>query len=807
MPGGPQSAPPLNSYHSAAPPPPPGAPYSWPPAGYDVYQQRRKPVRAAQACDPCRQRKAKCDEGRPTCTHCKDNGLNCTYRDIPPQKSEKQVLAINEKLESLSEDVKAIMAGWKAQEEKINRLLSIQETQAAQVSSIVSRSSDDQKPIRDEVKVSRSNHVPKQEPRSEPSHNQYNQSTPVALTTTTEVPQEPVSRTKHSTAAANLLSWPSIRVLIPKDQTESYVMDTESERGLLRLFGCGEGEDREDGHDGAPSPATSSSSGRPDDDAASLTPHGVWGTGQFPPAGPGSIRNNEHPGGLSPTGGLHLDTETVDKYHASYLDNMHKLHPFLEPKVLRKMIASFKKKYSWNFRLNQRAVSSIGTKRKRETSDSPQSMTEYSPPPQLPRLPNRHVVQYTPIEHSVTNAIVLLVLAVGKICAYRDPLPGPVATSSIKSSTPHNVYTDLPMSMSSSAPASPFSNQHHIGTNGLTTSAGNPQGKNMDVIPGLAYFTKAADILGEMPGGVDVSHVQANLLAGLYMGQLARILPSHWYIRNACNACQILIQSTSYREYKMSPARRNLINFAFWSCLQLESDIIAEMEFPPSGIVSKEGSMFKEIPNQLTLADPERGVDESRIVEEHRHYLYQIQLRRTLNDGLKYLYNEDRAQIKPPETVITVLGSNLEDWRNVLGNWNWDDDNHQHSDVNVARMRGKYYGAKYILHRPALYWALHFSSSPSTPLSRPSESPGGPGYGSEFSSPAITHSFGSHQASAANRRVSDMRPPPVKSVEPLEKWIIEASQKCVHAAIRSTTAFDKVPPRLVITNIFGTAHA
>ena len=92
----------------------------------------------------------------------------------------------------------------------------------------------------------------------------------------------------------------------------------------------------------------------------------------------------------------------------------------------------------------------------------------------------------------------------------------------------------------------------------------------MDVIPGLSYF---ADIIGELTSGADVSHVQANLLAGLYMGQLARIIPSHEYITAACRECIILIETTAYVENEMSKRRRNLINLAFWSCLQLESDI------------------------------------------------------------------------------------------------------------------------------------------------------------------------------------------------------------------------------------------
>ena len=48
--------------------------------------QKRKAQRAAQACDSCRNLKAKCDEGRPLCNTCKERGFQCVYRDPPPKQ-------------------------------------------------------------------------------------------------------------------------------------------------------------------------------------------------------------------------------------------------------------------------------------------------------------------------------------------------------------------------------------------------------------------------------------------------------------------------------------------------------------------------------------------------------------------------------------------------------------------------------------------------------------------------------------------------------------------------------------------------
>lgn len=771
--------------------------------------QRRKPVRAAQACDTCRQRKAKCDEGRPECQHCKENGLKCSYREIPPQKSEKQVLAITAQLDSLSDSIKLLTDNSRGQDQKIDSILNVLSRLQPEVFARIEAGNPDERKenvARSQKRITSTNHTT-QFSREDSSDMRITShmapqsaNSPLKGRNGDEPPFELSLPAKHTTAAQYLLQWPSIAVLIPPGTNPTYVMDEERERGLLRLYGCGEGEDKGDGHEGAPSPAGSSSSdGRRLDEEMSSSPHGVWGVGQFhaPGMSSQSYPAREHPGGVSPHGGLMLDSDAVDRYFRSFMDHIHILHPFLEPKVLRTMIHTFKRKYSWDYRATQSAAA-VGVKRKRENTESPRSIEDHHTPGHLET--RTHAKTYNPgingplIEHSIANSIVLLVVALGKVTAHRDPLPGPAATTNMRTSTPHgNMYSDLPMHMS--APTSPFNNQ--IALNGINhvgaSSPANPQGKNMDAIPGLAYFAKAADILGEHPGGSDVSHIQAYLLAGLYMGQLARIIPSYFYIQKACMAAQILIESTPYTQNTMKPARRNLINFAFWSCLQLESDIAAEVELPLSGITRYESSQHKDMPTLLTLERiPEFNMDDDIL----RYYSYQIQLRLTMNSIHATLYHAQKNQTtRSSDTMMAVLSENLEDWRKMLNDWDWDDNNHESPNINIARMRGKYYGAKYIIWRPALQHALiQAAQSKKEPTS---ESPSGNGDNFEFTSPAMENAhFSSHPPNRSS-----------KDLPPINKLLLEGSKVCIEAAIRSTTVFDGVPRRLVVTNIFGTAHA
>lgn len=808
MPGQ-QHGPPPGHYappppHSAGPPQTPiyGAPYYGPEVGFG---QRRKPVRAAQACDSCRQRKAKCDEGRPICEHCKTNSLNCTYRDVQPPKQDKQVHQIYDKLENMSDILGKILAkqdGFSSrldshgrQLEQLQTLLPLDKRESSRYSGGTPGMSNSTPIVKQEQLSSGSG---QQQSTTHQGNAQH-----LLDKLDADVDHDFALPPKHFTAAQNLMEWPSVKKILPENIAEkpTYVLELESRRGLIRLYGCGEGEDANDGREGPASPASQSSSSesRHDDESSVPSPNGVWGSGQLPARSTTSgFSGREHPGGIGPTGGLILDAQVIDMYFKEYMANIHILHPFLEAKVLRDMIHLFKRRYSWDFvPFSSRHTNT--NKRKRDAEESPNSF-DYHSASVPPRLQRRNPVEPVEIEHSIANAIVLLVMALGKICTHKGKLPGVPHPPNTSTSTPHNSFSDG-LASSASAPSSPAHGRiAKLGEmQAAISSPTDPRGKNMDVIPGLAYFAQGADILGELPGGSSVSHVQANILAGLYMGQLARIIPAHYYFSNACRGCIVLIESSEYKRKEMKAGKRNLINFAFWSCLQLESDILAEVELPPSGITRYEGPMHQEFPRMVTL---EPIPETSDMVAALRFYSYQITLRRELNRVHKALYVDKALDgvDMPVKSMQRVLENNLEGWRNTLGSWNWDEDYHKSYDINIARMRGKYYGAKYIIHRPTLAYALYHLSG-NAPAERPSESPmGAPS--SQQQSPAMSHTV---TDTRYPRPGSERRPP--SKIHELEGWVLDSAKTCVEAAIRSTTVFDAVKDRLIVTNIFGTAHA
>ena len=168
-----------------------------------------------------------------------------------------------------------------------------------------------------------------------------------------------------------------------------------------------------------------------------------------------------------------------------------------------------------------------------------------------------------------------------------------------------------------------------------------------------------------------------------------------------------------------------------------------------------------------------------------------------------------------------ALSMNLDLWRDSLPDiMKWKDSDPPATEINAARMRAKYYGARYIIHRPLLYHALHFGQEGVSKVKNGTtvDSPNN-ATKSQQVSPLVSQSTA--RATTMSRMTSDLGTPvPVKYPDFPNGWtqpsvalrdmpskLRHACKVCVESAILSTTAFDGIEDRLVVTNIFGTAHA
>ena len=378
---------------------------------------------------------------------------------------------------------------------------------------------------------------------------------------------------EHDTAAHKLLRWPQIADLVRKHpvlaqlaSNGDYVMRLEEDKGVMRVFGKGQGRDTGDGGEPGPqSPAPSNTSKGSDEStdpgSPRSPPEGLWGFGFIPPTThePRVLNSSGNDSDFS----LNIHPRTLHRLLESYLLNLHRLHPFLDKNRLTRMVERFSSRY------NTGAERSL-SKKLFFTLPHNMQVDAIRDPAQLHKSGKRkhsegtsynaHVEMSSTageksggiiFERSASTAIVLLVMALGKICEWKAPLPGPAVSQKlwVKRPSIHESNMSSPSTHSigtSSSPyasvPSPMSVSRHESSGRVSASDELSQPRNVDFIPGLAYYAPATDILGNLHGSNDLAHVQACLLAGLYAGQLARAFESWSWISTACRTCRFLVR-------------------------------------------------------------------------------------------------------------------------------------------------------------------------------------------------------------------------------------------------------------------------
>lgn len=367
---------------------------------------------------------------------------------------------------------------------------------------------------------------------------------------------------EHETGAHHLMEWPSIRKFFTNAgiTKREYVQEEEEKAGTLRPYGWSPVLDTNANNpDIAASPSWSSHS----DPTTANSPHDGLNGSDF---GPSPDQSKENIGGLNPDGTLKLDRETVERLYESYMKHMWSMHPFLNVQWLLRRISIFISEQTPHASMNRpsnfavpgvpasrggaEAYSGLPVKRKRPSGASDHLSDPGTPeagqyertgPPGKP-------------ERSMTNAIIFLVLALGKVLESNKFLLQDEEMLSTAPPPQHAGYKESP----GTRPSPPQFNQYYSRTNvpspnfesrSRASSTDYPMHgqhrptryvRNVDIYPGLAYFAYASDILGNNFGGNDIIHAQAFLLAGLYFGQLGRVLESWSWINCGCRATMML---------------------------------------------------------------------------------------------------------------------------------------------------------------------------------------------------------------------------------------------------------------------------
>ncbi|KAF4455906.1 hypothetical protein F53441_1843 [Fusarium austroafricanum] len=382
------------------------------------------------------------------------------------------------------------------------------------------------------------------------------------------------------------------------------------------------------------------------------------------------------------------------------------------------------------------------------------------------------------LDRSIHTALVLTVLALGKVCLHRDNVPDVVHhTETLPHGSPvvcdgvipprSNQHSHPRYSSSSHPPGLPPpraeagekpDNCPPVRGVGVSDSSGRPK-KNYEVTPGLEYFAYATDILGKQTGTYNnMKNVYANIFAGLYHGQLGRPMENFAFIHRASHKLQVILRPSldKMRRIKrnsefIQETKYNQLALKFWTCLQLEGDLIAEMQLPPSRLLSYEDDMPH--PSMSLLEAPE----------------------------------DPAKSCKDKFKNVGVISDAVSGMHWVAPSFAFRADDPSADDIMAARLQEKCWGAQVITYRPFIRQLLQFSHSIKNHASTPNFPSVGSGFRQDITAPVI-HS--------KNRTHGDIDP-----------QVVELAKKGIKAFIESARAFhglgDKRP---IITTVFGTAH-
>ncbi|KAK3944924.1 hypothetical protein QBC46DRAFT_360880 [Diplogelasinospora grovesii] len=174
--------------------------------------------------------------------------------------------------------------------------------------------------------------------------------------------------------------------------------------------------------------------------------------------------------------------------------------------------------------------------------------------------------------------------------------------------------------------------------------------------PGLQYFTAAWALLPGMMTSNSVLAAQCHLLAAAYLFYLVRPLEAWNLLCTTSTKLQLLLMAPS----RVPADQRELSERIYWNALLFESDLLAELDLPHSGVVA-----FEE---NVGLPGGFEGDEQEAVGRDDLWYfLAEIALRRLLNRVSQLIYSKDSmASTTSLEPVVAELDFQLTQWYESL---------------------------------------------------------------------------------------------------------------------------------------------
>jgi hypothetical protein len=174
--------------------------------------------------------------------------------------------------------------------------------------------------------------------------------------------------------------------------------------------------------------------------------------------------------------------------------------------------------------------------------------------------------------------------------------------------------------------------------------------------PGLQYFTAAWSLLPGMMTTNSVLAAQCHLLAAAYLFYLVRPLEAWNLLCSTSTKLQLLLMTPN----RIPAQQRELVERIYWNALLFESDLLAELDLPHSGVVQ-----FEENVGLPGGFEGDEGEHVGR--DELWYFLAEIALRRLLNRVSQLIYSKDSmASTTSLEPVVAELDYQLTQWYESL---------------------------------------------------------------------------------------------------------------------------------------------
>ncbi|KAF2746830.1 hypothetical protein M011DRAFT_403766 [Sporormia fimetaria CBS 119925] len=244
---------------------------------------------------------------------------------------------------------------------------------------------------------------------------------------------------------------------------------------------------------------------------------------------------------------------------------------------------------------------------------------------------------------------------------------------------------------------------------GHASSAGTisqqPQGKDP---PGLAYFASAWSLLPSLMTTNNMLSAQCQILAAAYLVYLVRPVEAWNILSGASMKLQLLLMAPG----RVSPAEEELSRRVYWNAVMIESDLLAELDLPHSGIESHEDTF------SLPTGFDDMGVDAPGR-DELWYFLAEIALRRLLNRVSSMLYIRKAPYSQGPaassiaqlDPLVVELDFQLNQWYAALPpamQFPLDRVPLQNPVQTVLRLR--YFACRTIIFRPYILLVLQDES-------------------------------------------------------------------------------------------------